>query len=65
MYMYAGVQEASGQCSQIYCLIFGWSCGEPGVGFQFTVGPFQLGVFYESISLYNTIVAVFHYSIHF
>lgn len=30
----ARVQGAFGQCSQIYCLIFGWSCGEPGVGFN-------------------------------
>jgi len=28
----AGVQEACGQCSQTYGLIFGWSCVEPGVG---------------------------------
>ena len=28
----AGVQEASGQCSQTYGLIFVWSCVELGVG---------------------------------
>lgn len=28
----AGVQEATGQCSQTYGLIFVWSCVELGVG---------------------------------
>ena len=28
----AGVQEASGECSQTYGLIFEWSSVEPGVG---------------------------------
>jgi len=32
----AGVQEASGQCSQIYDLIFGWHCVEPGARISYS-----------------------------
>ena len=37
------VQGVSGQCSQTHGLIFGWCCMEQGVG------PFQLGIFYDSM----------------
>lgn len=34
------VQEASGQCCQRYCLIFGWSCVKAGVGLSDPYGSF-------------------------
>lgn len=46
----AGIQEASGQCTQIYGLIFRWSCVEPGFGFR---DP------YESLSTWNILIPWF------
>ena len=42
-------QEVSGQRSQMYGLMFGWSSVEPGVGLDDPYGPFQLGLFCDSM----------------
>lgn len=45
-----GNELARVQCSQLYGLIFGWSCVEPEVGFDDVImRPFQFGIFCDSI----------------
>ena len=42
-------QEVSGQRSQMYSLMFGWSSVEPGVGLDDPSGPFQPRLFCDSM----------------
>jgi len=46
-----GVQEACGQRSQAYGLIFERSCVEPRVGLSDPVSPFQHRIFYDKLNL--------------
>lgn len=44
-----GVQGVLGQCSQTWCLNFGWSFVKPGVGLDDAYG-FQLWIFCDSMT---------------
>lgn len=39
---HARVHKVFGQCSHMYCLNFGWSCGSHELGLKILMDPFQL-----------------------